>query len=171
MNTRAATTPVRPTVDEPEASALKLLVVLARAFASVAVHAQADVAQHDLTPTEFGVLELLYQRGPILLREIKQRVLVSSGGTTFLVDRLEERGFVERRDCPGDRRARYAALTPAGEKLVASMMPTHARAIAHAMSGLTVAEQREATALLKKLGVTAKSLDPLATAKPKKKKR
>ena len=96
-------------VDSPDQTrALKLLVVLSRASAAVQVHLQASVAEFDLTLMEFGILEALYHRGDMLLGELQRKILVSSGGVTYLVDRLEKRGLVERRDCPNDRRARFA---------------------------------------------------------------
>jgi Transcriptional regulators len=141
-----------------EDTALKLWVVLARSQLAVARHAEADVARHGLTLAEFAILEVLYHRGPLLLGEVQRKILVSSGGVTYLVDRLAGKGLVERRECTHDRRARYAALTPAGEKLVARIFPEHARSIARAVSGLSKAEQLQATALLRKLGISAADL-------------
>ncbi len=134
---------------------LKLWIVLARAYESVARHAAADVARHGLTIPEFGILEVLYHKGPLLLREVQKRVLVSSGGTTFLIDRLVGKGLVERRECAGDRRARYAALTPDGERLIERIFPEHAARIARAVSGLSASEQRALTETLKVLGKEA----------------
>ena len=128
---------------------------MSRARDAVARHAENDVARHGLTLAEFAIVEALYDGGPLLLGELQRKILVSSGGVTYLVDRLEEKELVERRACPGDRRARYAALTPAGEAFVARVFPEHARRIARAMVGLTRKEQREATALLRRLGLAA----------------
>jgi|GEM_PF-212289 len=147
---------VRPASGED--TALKLWVVLARAQLAVARHAEADVARHGLTLTEFAILEVLYHRGPLLLGEVQRKILVSSGGVTYLVDRLVGKGLVERRECVHDRRARYAALTPAGEKLMARIFPEHASAIARAVGGLSKAEQLQATALLRELGLAAADL-------------
>jgi MarR family transcriptional regulator, 2-MHQ and catechol-resistance regulon repressor len=151
-------------VPRAEDAALKLWVVLSRAHAAVARHAEADIARSGLTFAEFGVLEALYHKGPLLLGELQRKVLVSSGGVTYLVDRLEGRGLVERQECPEDRRARYAALTPAGEALVDRIFPEHARSIARAVSGLTKAEQAQATALLRSLGTAAEALPPSSDA-------
>jgi MarR family 2-MHQ and catechol resistance regulon transcriptional repressor len=85
----------------------------------------------------------------MLLSEVQRRILVSSGGITYLVDRLEKRGLVERRDCPGDRRARLAALTEDGQSLVAHIFPAHASMIRDALSGLGVEEKEEAARLLR----------------------
>jgi MarR family 2-MHQ and catechol resistance regulon transcriptional repressor len=141
-------------------TALKLWVVLSRAQAAVAQHAEADIARHDLTLAEFGILEALYHRGPLLLGELQRKILVSSGGVTYLVDRLEQKGLVERQECPNDRRARYAVLTSAGTRLLDLIFPEHAKSIARAVSGLTKAEQSQAIALLRTLGTCAAEMSP-----------
>lgn len=163
MTTRAATKPASRTAAKTPATtttakqddALHLWVVLSRAFAALQAHAAAQVAQHDLTLAEFGVLEALYHKGPLLLGEVQRTVLVSSGGMTFIVNRLEARGLVERRDCPEDRRARRVALTEHGRRLMARIFPEHAAVIRHAMEGLTQRERRNAAALLRTLGLAA----------------
>jgi MarR family 2-MHQ and catechol resistance regulon transcriptional repressor len=141
--------------DAPASEALRLWVTLARAHSAIAAHAADDAARHGLTLAEFGIIEALYHRGPMLLGEVQRRILVSSGGITFLVDRLTDKGLVERRSCPEDRRARYAALTPRGETLVAEIFPHHAAVIVQAMSGLSVDELRVAADLTRTLGLHA----------------
>lgn len=143
-------------------TSLKLWVVLSRAYAAVDAHIRADIARHGLTPAEFGALEALFHKGPMLLGEVKRKILVSSGGITYVVDRLVEKGLAERRECPEDRRASYAALTPQGEELLSRIFPEHARCVEHALSGLTEEEKEQATALLRTLGRTAAGLEPCA---------
>lgn len=154
----------RPAYDAPTETALKLYVVLSRAHAALERHAVAHIAGTGLGHGEFGVLEALYHAGPMLLGEVQRKVLVSSGGITFLADRLEKRGLIERLPCETDRRARYVALTPDGAALVARIFPAHAEVIRRAMSGLGLADQREATALLRTLGTEAEALVPVAPA-------
>ena len=74
---------------------------------------------------------------------------------TWLVNRLEKRGLVERRPCEGDKRSRYAALTPRGEAFMDRIFPEHAEAIRLAMEGLGVTEQRITISLLRRLGMGA----------------
>ena len=135
--------------------ALKLWVVLARAYSAVARRVDADIARHGLTTTEFGILEVLRHKGPLLLGEIQRKVLVTSGGITYLVDRLVAKGLVRREPSPDDRRARFAVLTPEGTQLIDRIFPEHARCVARAMEGLDAREQSEAATLLRKLGLTA----------------
>jgi MarR family 2-MHQ and catechol resistance regulon transcriptional repressor len=148
--------------DPGTARALKTWVVLARAYAAVARAVEADIAQHGLTTTEFGILEALHHKGPLLLGEIQRKVLVTSGGITYLVDRLVAKGLVTRKPSPDDRRARYAVLTPEGKQLIADIFPAHAAFLEGMLATLTEREQGEATALLRKLGLAAaaRSEDP-----------
>jgi MarR family transcriptional regulator, 2-MHQ and catechol-resistance regulon repressor len=148
----------RAETSEAQDTALKLWVVLARALSSVQAHLQESVARHELTLTEFAILEVLYHKGPLLLGEVQRRILVSSGGVTYLVDRLTQKGLVERRECPEDRRARYAALTAEGESLIERIFPEHAACIERAMRGLTLEQQRRAIDLLRSLGKTAEAM-------------
>lgn len=138
-------------------TALKLWVVLARAFNSIEQRAGEDVARHGLTLAEFAVLEALYHKGPLLLGEVQKKILVSSGGVTYLVDRLVERGLVRRKLCAEDRRARYAELTEEGTRLMDRIFPEHAVCLAEVMSSLNGIEQRELTRMLRELGVHAAS--------------
>lgn len=148
-----------PTEDPPvpleTEAALKLWVVLSRAHSSIHAHAVAHVTEHGLSLTEFAILEALQHRGRMVLGEIQRRILVSSGGITFLVDRLAEKGLVIRQECPEDRRAKYVSLTREGTRIIREIFPSHAQVLTHAMRGLTQAEQQEATALLRTLGLTA----------------
>jgi MarR family 2-MHQ and catechol resistance regulon transcriptional repressor len=141
--------------DPEQELALKLFVVLSRAHTAVARITEQDIARHGFSPGEFAILEALYHRGPLLLGEVQRKVLVSSGGVTYLVDRLVAQGLVERKDCATDRRARYAALTAKGEELIGRIFPPHAEAVERAVSGLTSEEKRTAIALLKRLGLAA----------------
>ena len=140
--------------------ALKLWVVLARTHAAVVAHVEAHVAGHGLTVAEFGVLEALYHKGPLLLGDVQRKILVSSGGVTFLVDRLTAKGLVERRMCEEDRRARYAALTPEGDRLMRRIFPEHAAMLERALGSLDTDEQAAATDLLRRLGHGAAEREP-----------
>ena len=145
-------------IEAETARALKLWVVLARASAAMSRVAGADIARYDITGTEFGILEVLHAKGRLLLGEIQRKILVTSGGVTYLVDRLVTKGLVRREECPSDRRARYAVLTEEGSDLMQRIFPEHAQVIARTLEVLTPAEQAMATQLLKKLGHSAARL-------------
>ncbi len=102
--------------------------------------------------------ELLLHKGPTPVNAIGDRVGLTSGSITVAVDRLENKGLVERRNDPCDRRARVVHLTEAGNGLIRCAMADHERAMQVAVSGLTPEERVQAAELLKKLGLHARSL-------------
>jgi MarR family transcriptional regulator, 2-MHQ and catechol-resistance regulon repressor len=146
-------------LDDPETQrALRLFVVLARCTNSVFEHARDDIQQHDLKPSEFAVLEMLYHKGPMPLGEVASRVLLTTGSLTHVIDQLEKKGLVARVPCAKDRRVLYADLTEEGRMKIADIFPGHAERIRQALSGLSAEEQEQAIALLKRLGLSAKAM-------------
>lgn len=145
-----------PATAKPTASrerALKLFIVLSRAMNSVTAHLEWHPDRHELTMTEFGILEALLHKGPLLLGDVQKKILLSSGGVTYTVDRLAEKGLVERQECKTDRRAKYAALTPKGQTLIKRLFQEQAERIEEMMSCLSAREQEDAIAALRKLGL------------------
>lgn len=65
-----------------------------------------------LTPTDLDALEHLEANGPQTQRALADRLLLTSGGVTVLVDRLEAGGWVRRTKHPSDRRAVLVELAP-----------------------------------------------------------
>lgn len=131
---------------------LGLYIALSRASEWINAHADRDIRQHGLNRTEFGVLELLYHKGPQPLQQIGGKVLMSSGNITYVVDKLEKKGLVMRRTSKEDRRLIYAEVTDAGCQFIEKVFPAHTTVIEQASAGLTTEEKRVASELLKKLG-------------------
>ncbi len=102
-------------------------------------------------------MELLYHKGPTLLGAVAERVLLTSGSMTYVIDQLEKQGLVQRVACPKDRRRMYADLTEAGRAKIAAIFPGHAERIRQVMAALSPQEQEQATQLLKQLGLAQKS--------------
>lgn len=137
---------------------LKLFVVLSRASKVIAEESHKLIDKHGLNPTEFGVLELLYHRGRQPIQKIGQKILLRSGSMTYVVNKLEERGYLERVFCTKDKRITYISITEEGAKLIERIFPKHAEQIESLMSGLTVEEQELAIDLVRKLGLSVKNL-------------
>lgn len=133
--------------------ALSLFIKLARCHNAVSERARRNISQHGFSVSEFAVLELLYHKGPAPLGEIADRVLLTTGSMTYVIDQLVKSGVVERVACPRDRRRWFAALTPMGQDRIAAAFPDHAREILETMAALSPAEQETLGDLLRKLGV------------------
>ncbi|WP_067970898.1 MarR family winged helix-turn-helix transcriptional regulator [Nocardiopsis trehalosi] len=75
-------------------------------------------ARTDLNPTDFQTYALLNVGGPMTPGEIAQGLRLATGSVTVVVDRLEQRGLVERRRHPADRRKVVVHLRTPPEAMV-----------------------------------------------------
>jgi DNA-binding MarR family transcriptional regulator len=71
---------------------------------------------HELGTTAPQVIALRELSEPITARELATRMSCEASNATFILDRLEEQGLIERRPHPTDRRAKQIVLTPAGQR-------------------------------------------------------
>ena len=133
--------------------ALRTWISLARCYASVSRTADRMIRAYGLTTPQFALMEALYHLGPLPLTEVGQKLLVTSGNVTYVMDNLRELGLVVRERCAEDRRVIYAKLTPKGEALIDKIFPRHAEEIHDLFSVLTRDEQDALRGLLKKLGL------------------
>lgn len=132
--------------------ALGAYIKLARAANTTQTFAKAGLEDAGLSYSQFAVLEALYHLGPLYLGDLARRILRSSGNLTMVLDNLEKRGLVKRRQQGQDKRFILATITPAGSKLIAKIFPGHARQIAQVMGRLSASEQDQLGALCRKLG-------------------
>jgi MarR family 2-MHQ and catechol resistance regulon transcriptional repressor len=137
-------------------TSLKLFVVLSRAFRSVGDQANKSIQSFGLNPTEFAVLELLYNKGDTPLQQIGGKILIASGSITYVVDKLEKKGLLIRKQCSKDRRVTYASLTEEGIQFMEKIFPEHEKYINQIQSSLSVEEKETLISLLKKLGYGVK---------------
>ena len=83
---------------------------------------------------------------------------MTSGGISYLTDRLERRGWVERREYAEDRRTKEIALTPEGEALMRRVFPEHKAVIERALAGVDPEVKQAALSLLRTVGRAAASV-------------
>jgi MarR family 2-MHQ and catechol resistance regulon transcriptional repressor len=115
---------------------LKLFVVMNRAFRAVAEHAMRHVQASGLNLTDFAILEILLNKGDLPISTIGARIPLTNGSMTIAIDRLEQKGFVERIAHETDRRTKLVHLTPKGKKAIAPIFKEHAAVIESATNGL-----------------------------------
>ncbi len=133
--------------------ALRLWITLARCYSTYSRAVAGKVSEYGLTTPQFGILEALYHLGPLSLGELAEKLLVTGGNVTYVMDRLEEQGLVYRERSPKDRRVVQAKLTTEGRDLIAGVFPGHGDFIEELSGHLDPQEQEEARRLLKKLGL------------------
>jgi DNA-binding MarR family transcriptional regulator len=143
--------------ERPELPALPMAVFGRLADAAERVtrdHMDPLFAQSGLQRGEFDVLATLRRSGaPYRLSptQLYGALMISSGGMTNRLDRLENAGLVERHPDPGDRRGKLIALTENGKCVVDETIARHVANEERLLTVLTAAEQEQLNALLRKL--------------------
>ncbi len=139
-------------------SGVHVFLVLWKASRAAQAYAEKSILELEMCGSDFAVLEALLHKGPLPVNEIGKKVLLTSGSITVAVDRLEAKGFVERRAHGSDRRARIVHLTNAGRKLITRIYADHAADMERlASDSLTREERKTLIRLLKKIGYEAAS--------------
>jgi len=111
----------------------------------------------DVTLPRFDLMaQLDKSQNGMTLGELSQRMMVSNGNVTGLVDRLVEQKMIERWPSPTDRRAMLVNLTPEGRKTFRAMARTHEGWIAEIFEGLTRNEMDSLMQLLAKTKAAAR---------------
>ena len=109
---------------------------------------------HEIEPWEFDVLAALRRAGkPYRLSpgQLLRETMVTSGTMTNRIDRLGERGFVDRSPDPHDRRSVLVGLTVAGKRAVDGAFESLLASERELLGELSAAERRELAGLLKRL--------------------
>ena len=107
-----------------------------------------------LRPGEFDVLATLRRSGaPYALTptQLYEALMMSSGGMTNRIDRLEQAQWVARQSNPQDRRGTLVTLTEQGRELMDTLVALHTDNERQALASLNEDEQQQLNLLLKKL--------------------
>ena len=116
-------------------------------------------AQWDLSPSQFNVLNLLSGQPEGLSQiELGRQLIMHRSNVTGLVDRLEARGLVARRDAAKDRRAYRVVLTAAGEKLLQRALPEYYRVAEQVWGDFPLGRTRQLATDLKTLTANLEQL-------------
>jgi MarR family 2-MHQ and catechol resistance regulon transcriptional repressor len=135
-----------------EVRALDGYIKLMRAADSVTTRVTRALAPHNLTISQFGVLEALLHLGELHQNDLGQKLLKSSGNITLVVDNLEKRGLITRERSSEDRRFVWVRLTKAGDAFIKMVFPEIVPVIADAMVVLSPFELEKMAEYLKQIG-------------------
>ncbi|HWM35392.1 MAG TPA: MarR family transcriptional regulator [Pseudolysinimonas sp.] len=126
---------------------------LYRAQVTVFRQLRAQFPGGEISLTEYDVLFNLYRQPDrrARIRDLTPQLLLSQPSVSRLIDRLAQRGLVDRAIDPGDARGTLVALTPAGIDLFRRIGAEHSAWIAKRMSVLSPDELRALTEITTKL--------------------
>ncbi|MBA4261467.1 MAG: MarR family transcriptional regulator [Comamonadaceae bacterium] len=110
-----------------------------------------EVGELGVTPVQYAALQVVGNQPGTDQRTLARTIALDASTTGGVVDRLEARGWLERRLSPEDRRARQLFLTPAGEQALADTVPAMLRTQDQILAPLTPRQRTEFMRLLQLL--------------------
>ena len=139
---------------EMDVSALRVFGRLHRAYLLYQSSLSSLFAEYDLNMASFDVLASLRRNGApyrMTSGELAKTMLVTTGGVTLRVDRLEKAGLVERKRDPDDRRIVYVCLTTTGLSLIDQTASAHFANELRLLQNLDEDDQHQLAELLRRL--------------------
>jgi DNA-binding MarR family transcriptional regulator len=107
----------------------------------------------EISPSQFNVLNLLYLNPDGCTQiELSRQLIMHRSNVTGLVDRLEKRGLLQRKDSSTDRRAYKVVLTASGRKLIEKILPDYYTAAEKIWGRFPLARTKQLVGDLEKLG-------------------
>ena len=141
-------------------------LVSLKAFQAASKYLYAGLAETGIDDTDFRILEVLLNKGPLPVNTIGPKVFLTPGSISVAIDRLLDRGLVNRVESPEDRRVRIVSLTQKGKRLIAPVFRKHAAEIKKVFADASPKELQALESTLKTIGKRAESLGSGIKSRP-----
>ncbi|MDT8440269.1 MAG: MarR family transcriptional regulator [Desulfuromonadales bacterium] len=105
----------------------------------------------DLTPNQMHAIEIIGHEKSLRMKELAEKLGVTTGTLTVTVDRLEQKGLIERQPHETDRRSYRVVLTAEGKKHFKRQHEFHLKLTEEIVSVLSPAELAGFSAILGKV--------------------
>ena len=142
------------TIQDPD----HVWLVMIKAMQALTRYGGAAIEDTGLGNSDFRVLEVLLHKGALPVNTIGPMVGLTPGSISTAVDRLVEKGLVNRAESSEDRRVRIVTLTRRGKDLIVPAFRKHVGQMRRVFAELSPEELRTLEAALKKVGKRAATL-------------
>lgn len=132
---------------------LPTVQALVQAYQAFESYSARHIRELGLTPPQFDIVATLGNTAGMTATELGDKTLITKGTLTGVVDRLVDRGWVERVAHDSDRRCQIVRLTRAGEILFARVFPEHLDHLAACFAGVGAADHKRWQTALRTLEV------------------
>jgi DNA-binding MarR family transcriptional regulator len=149
-------------------SSLALWWHLARCYHALAQRLGRFFEEQGITGAQFGVLRCVGEAGPegLRLTALSERLMVTCGNITGVVDRLELSGLLRRERSLADRRVIMARLTPRGADVYRLVVPRYRSFVIDLLSGMSEIDRHQLAELCEQLNRTlGRAPAPAATCR------
>lgn len=130
---------------------LKTISALLRTSKDFSDKLRQNIVESGFNLTEFSILEALYQKGPLSVSALLEKVLVNNSTVSYTLTKLVKDDLVSVCQDAHDKRIREVSLTAKGKKTISDVAPKHYAYIESLTTSLTSAEEIELQRLLRKI--------------------
>ncbi|OZE02491.1 MarR family transcriptional regulator [Rhodococcus sp. 05-2255-3B1] len=144
------------TVERPDVDVSPMAVIgrISRAASVLDKRIQVTLAEYGLQAGEFDLIATLRRTGAphrLTVGQLLDSAMVTSGAITNRLNRLTDKGLIEREIDPTNRRVIIVQLTPAGLDAVDAALPAHVANEEALLTSLTPGERSQLATLLKRM--------------------
>ena len=109
-----------------------------------------NISKFGLNLTDFSVLDLLFQKGEQTTQKIGEKMLITSGSITYIINKLEKMELICRNKSEADKRITYIKLTKKGRETIFELLPLQIEKINEIFSDFSREDLINLNHLLKK---------------------
>lgn len=143
--------PESPTDEAAKEAFIPIMRELVRTYQAFANYSAEHVRKMGLTPPQFDVICTLGNTSGMPLHKLAEKTLITKGTLTGIVDRLEQKGLLQRVVPAENRRSFIAVLTPEGERVFEKVFPAHMAYLKKRFGRLSEKELEQTTIALARL--------------------
>jgi DNA-binding MarR family transcriptional regulator len=129
----------------------RLSLILIELYEKMSSWEHAVVKESGLTPAQMHTIEILGHQESLRMKELAQKLGVTTGTLTVMIDRLEQNGLISRKPNEDDRRSIVVVLTKKGQKYFEEHHKLHLELTQEITSSLTKDEAKQLYTFMEKL--------------------
>lgn len=130
--------------------------VLTKAQQSVHQLFKAELAPYGVTPGQYAILKCLWDENGQTAKQIAERLCLDGSTITGILDRIEQKGLIEKKVDAKDRRALQVLLTKSGQELEKPLTKVIEEANRKALSSIDADRSEDLKKLLQEISLTTK---------------
>lgn len=135
-----------------EISVLNSFIKMVRAYESLSSQIYLKLEREGLTESQFFLLDAIYHLGPLNQKVLSTKISCSEGNMTMVVNNLEKRGLIKKKQSQDDRRIYIIKLKKKGRKLYEKVFPKFLKTLTADFVGITEREHEYFQKISKKIG-------------------
>lgn len=137
---------------------LKSLIIIFKAYNSLEKSVKHSLIGTEININEFTAMEALYVKGPLTTQSLIDTILIPNSSMTYVLDLLNKKGYIERKNKAEDNRVKIISLTEKGTAIFEEIYKRHFQYIRTIIDVISPDEEVLLQDLLKKIGKKAEEV-------------